>query len=105
MGASSYSEITLPEDFKQVGLIIDEYKKLNKDSGSFQEEGYVRELRKDVPTNKKNKGILAVTHNSDIFSCGKRASLEFDSIMDTIRYFENINIKLDRKILCGAPLV
>ena len=26
-------------------------------------------------------------------------SKEFDSIIDTIRYFENINIKLDRKIL------
>ena len=26
-------------------------------------------------------------------------SKEFDSIMDTIRYFENINITLDRKTL------
>jgi hypothetical protein len=39
---------------------------------------------------KKNKGILV---NNDTFS------KEFDSIMDTIRYFENISIKLDRKIL------
>ena len=39
---------------------------------------------------KKNKGILV---NNDTFS------KEFDSIMDTIRYFEKISIKLDRKIL------
>lgn len=82
-----YSEISLPEDFKQVGLIIDEYKKLNKDSTSFQEGATL--------VNKKNKGVLV---NNGAFS------KEFESIMDTVRYFENINIKLGacrlrRKIL------
>lgn len=74
-----YSEMSLPKDFIQVGLIIDEYKKLNKYSAPSEDK-----------VNKKNKGILV---NNGSFS------KEFNSIMDTIRYFENINIKLDRKTL------
>lgn len=79
-----YSEITLPEDFKQVGLIIDEYKKLNKDKDPNPLRGYEEKI------NKKNKSILV---NNDTFS------KQFNSIMDTIRYFENIDIILDRKTL------
>ena len=71
-----YSEISLPEDFEQVGLIIDKYKKLNKDSA--------------LSDDKVNERILV---KNGTFS------KEFDSIMDAVRYFENINIKLDRKFL------
>ena len=78
-----YSDKTLPNNFEQVGLIIDEYKKLKIDIDSLK-------------VNRKNKPILVKRENGFV-------EKEFESIMDTIRYFENLNIKLDRKTL-GARL-
>lgn len=74
-----YSENTLPDNFEEVGLIIDEYKKLkvNTDLDSLK-------------INKKNKPILVK---------GKNFEKEFESITDTIKYFDTLNIKLDRKSL------
>jgi len=75
-----YSNKVLPENFEEVGLIIDEYKKLKIDADSLK-------------VNKKNKPILVKGENS--FAVEK----EFESIMDTVKYFETLNIKLDRKTL------
>lgn len=72
-----YSDKVLPENFEEVGLIIDEYKKLKIDTDSLK-------------VNKKNKPILVK---------GENFEKEFESIMDTVKYFETLNIKLDRKTL------
>lgn len=72
-----YSDKFLPNDFKEVGLIIDEYKKFKLDSDSFK-------------VNKKNKPILVK---------GKNFEKRFESITNSIRYFETLDIKLDRKTL------
>jgi len=74
-----YSENTLPDNFEEVGLIIDEYKKfkVNTDLDSLK-------------INKKNKPILVK---------GENFEKEFESITDTIKYFDTLNIKLDRKSL------
>lgn len=79
-----YSENTLPDNFEEVGLIIDEYKKLkdNKD--------LVLSKVKLLKINKKNKPILVK---------GEYFEKEFKSIIDTIKYFDTLNIKLDRKSL------
>lgn len=75
-----YSDKALPDNFEQVGLIVDEYSscatKLKRSSVSA--------------LNKKNKAILVKKDNF-----AKR----FDSITDTIKYFNTLNIKLDRKSL------
>ena len=67
----------MPVYFEEVGLIIDEYKKLKVNSDSLR-------------VNKKNKRILVKGENFE-----KR----FESIIDSIRYFETLGIKLDRKTL------
>jgi hypothetical protein len=74
-----YSNKALPYNFEEVSLIIDEYKKLkvNTDLDSLN-------------FNKKNKPLLVK---------GKNIEKEFKSITETIRYFDTINIKLDRKTL------
>ena len=72
-----YSKKFMPVYFEEVGLIIDEYKKLKVNSNSLR-------------VNKKNKRILVKGENFE-----KR----FESIMDSIRYFETLGIKLDRKTL------
>ena len=74
-----YSKNALPDNFEEVGLIIDEYKKLkvNTDLDSLK-------------INKKNKPILVK---------GENFEKEFESITDTIKYFDTLNIKLDRKSL------
>ena len=72
-----YSDKALPDNFEEVGLIIDEYKKLKIDTESLK-------------VNRKNKPILIK---------GENFEKEFESIMDTIKYFDNLNIKLDRKTL------
>jgi hypothetical protein len=76
-----YSYNNLPNNFEEVGLIIDEYKKLKvvRDSDSL----YV---------NRKNKPILVKGHRENF-------EKEFESIKDTIKYFDSLNIKLDRKTL------
>lgn len=74
-----YSDKTLPNNFEEVGLIIDEYKKLKTEIDSLK-------------VNRKNKSILVKGENDFV-------EKEFESIMDTIKYFENLNIKLDRKTL------
>lgn len=73
------SEKALPDNFEEVGLIIDEYKKLkvNTDLGLLK-------------VNKKNKPISVK---------GENFEKEFESIIDTIKYFDTLNIKLDRKSL------
>jgi len=80
-----YSDKTLPDDFEAVGLIIDEYKKLKIDIDSLK-------------VNRKNKPILVkgATKQSTSPVDFER---EFESIMDTIKYFDTLNIKLDRKTL------
>lgn len=72
-----YSDIALPENFEQIGLIMEEHLKLkiNKDSSKV---------------NRKNKSVLVK---------GKDFEKDFGSITDTIKYFDTLNIKLDRKTL------
>ena len=72
-----YSDKTLPKNFDEVGLIIDEYKKLKVDTDS-------------LIINRKNKPISVKGENFD---------KKFESITDTIKYFDTLNIKLDRKTL------
>lgn len=72
-----YSDKYLPQNFKEVGLIIDEYKGLKIDTNSLK-------------INKKNKPIIVK---------GENFKKEFESIMNTIKYFDTLNIKLDRKTL------
>ena len=73
-----YLQNELPENFEEIGLIIDEYKK-SKLKMNFLEE-----------VNKKNKPVLVK---------GENFEKEFESITDTVKYFKNINIILDRKTL------
>jgi hypothetical protein len=72
-----YSDKDLPENFEEVGLILDEYKYIKRDSYTLK-------------VNRKNKPIIVKGVNLD---------LEFESITATIKYFENLNLKLDRKTL------
>lgn len=74
-----YSDNTKPDNFEEVGLIIDEYKKL-----------WNQELVIIPKVNKKNKRVLVK---------GPDFEKEFETITDTIKYFESIGIKLDRKYL------
>jgi len=74
-----YSDNTKPDNFEEVGLIIDEYKKL-----------WNHELVIIPKVNKKNKRVLVK---------GPDFEKEFETITDTIKYFESIDIKLDRKYL------
>lgn len=74
-----YSDNTKPDNFEEVGLIIDEYKKLGN-----------HELVIIPKVNKKNKRVLVK---------GPDFEKEFETITDTIKYFESIGIKLDRKYL------
>lgn len=74
-----YSDNALPDNFEEVGLIIDEYKKLKVDTDLDS-----------LKVNKKNKPILVK---------GENFEKEFESITDTIKYFDTLNIKLDRKSL------
>lgn len=74
-----YSIKALPYNFEELSLIIDEYKKLKVDTK-------INSLK----VNKKNKPLLVK---------GKNFEKEFKSIKDTIRYFDNIDVKLDRKTL------
>lgn len=77
-----YSENILPDNFSDIGLIINEYKKLklDPDSGALK-------------VNRKNKSIL-------VKNPGENFKENFESITDTIKYFAtHLNIKLDRKTL------
>jgi hypothetical protein len=71
-----YSDKSLPNDFEEVGFIIDEYK---------QSKGI-----NQVIENKKIKSVLVK---------GDNLNNVFNSITDTIKYFDSINVKLDRKTL------
>ena len=62
---------------KELGLIIDEHNNLIRDADLLK-------------FNKKNKPLLVIGDNFE---------KEFKSIIDTIKFFETINIKLDRKTL------
>nr|YP_010180078.1 hypothetical protein LI423_mgp10 [Saprochaete ingens]QUX32946.1 hypothetical protein [Saprochaete ingens] len=70
-----YSDNILPNDFKEIGHIIDEYKQ-SKD--------------KDLVMKNKKKPMLVKGDNFNIV---------FNSMTDTIKYFDSMNIKLDRKSL------
>lgn len=74
-----YSNKDLPHNFKEIGLIIDEYKKLKVDTSLDS-----------LKVNIKNKPVLVK---------GENFEKEFESITDTIKYFNSLNIKLDRKTL------
>jgi hypothetical protein len=75
----THSDNTLPDNFREVGLIIDEYKNLKGKSDS-----------EFLIANKKNKPLLAKKENFE---------KEFESIMDTVQYFKVLGISLDRKTL------
>jgi GIY-YIG catalytic domain-containing protein len=72
-----YSEKDLPNNFEEIGLIINEYKKFKED----------RNLDSLII---KKKPILVK---------GDKFEKEFESITNTINYFNSLNIKLDRKTL------
>jgi hypothetical protein len=74
-----YSDKDLPDNFEKIGLIIDEYKKIKEDTSLDS-----------IKVNIKNKPILVKGDNFEE---------EFESITDTINYFNSLNIKLDRKTL------
>ena len=71
-----YSNKNLPDNFEEIGLIMDEYKQTIAYS--------------DVDLAKKNKPVLVKSENYNN---------KFDSITSTIEYFDSINVKLDRKTL------
>jgi len=80
-----YSDKALPNNFEEVGLIIDEYKK----AGGILK--IVPQSSNDsLKVNKKNKHILVR---------GQNFEKEFESIMVTVKYFDTLNIKLNRKTL------
>lgn len=72
-----YNEKALPDNFEEIGLIIDEHKK-------YQDRSDLLIL------NKKNKPVLVKGNNFE---------KEFASITNTIEFFKAIKIKLDRKAL------
>jgi hypothetical protein len=76
-----YSIKALPYNFEDLSLIIDEYKKLKVDTKIDSDS---------LKINKKNKSLIVK---------GKNFEKEFKSIKDTIKYFDNIDIKLNRKTL------
>jgi hypothetical protein len=74
-----YSNKDFPHNFEEIGLIIDEYKKFKVDTSLDS-----------LKVNMKNKPIIVK---------GENFEKEFESITDTIKYFNSLNIKLDRKNL------
>lgn len=78
-----YSDKALPNNFEEVGLIIDEYKKA---------------AQKIVPQS-SNDSLKVNKKNKPIFVRGQNFEKEFESIMVTVKYFDTLNIKLDRKTL------
>lgn len=72
-----YSDKALPDNFEQVGLIIDEYLKFKTDNYS-------------IKVNRKNKPIIVIGENFE------RA---FESILSTVKYFYTLDIRLNRKTL------
>lgn len=100
-----YSNKVLPDNFEEVGLILDEYMKLKVDT----------ELDL-LKVNKKNKAILVFPVGlrptgkikmtprglgppGAILVKGESFEKEFESITDTIKFFNTLNVKLDRKAL------
>lgn len=83
-----YSDIALPDNFEQVGLIMEEHLKLAPLTTK-------RVINKDgiSKVNRKNKPVSV--KRGDLASAEK----DFESIRETIKYFETLNIKLDRKFL------
>lgn len=73
-----YSDIALPDNFEQVGLIMEEYLRLNINKVESSK------------VNRKNKSVSVK---------GADFERDFESITDTLNYFETLNIKLDRKTL------
>jgi hypothetical protein len=80
-----YSDKALPNNFEEVGLIIDEYKKAGVTLKIVQQSS-----NDSLKVNKKNKPILVR---------GQNFEKEFESIMGTVKYFDTLNIKLDRNTL------
>jgi hypothetical protein len=74
-----YSEKGLPYNFKEIGLVMKEYKNLK-----------TKQSMASIIANKKKKPIIVKSPNFE---------KEFVSITDTIKYFYNLNIILDRKTL------
>jgi len=70
-----YSDKFMP--MPEIELMIEEYKKLKVDLDT-------------VKINNKNKPLLVK---------GKNFEMEFDSILDTVKYFKGLGIDLDRKTL------
>ena len=80
-----YSDKALPNNFEEVGWIIDEYKK-----AAAAQKIVPQSSNDSLKVNKKNKPILVR---------GQNFEKEFESIMVTVKYFDALNIKLDRKTL------
>ena len=78
-GVCKYSDKILPNNFEEVGLIIDEYKKFKIVTDDLS-----------LKLSKKSKPILVK---------GENLEKEFESITDTVKYFKTLNIQLDRKTL------
>ena len=75
----------LPENLVEVGLIIKEYKKFKKESILSAKDNI-----NNIILNKKNKPLLVKNENFE---------KEFESILDTIKNFNDLGVKLDRKTL------
>ncbi len=79
-----YSDKVFLDNFEELGLIIDEYKKFRVDTDLDSLKVF-----------RKNKPILVKGDPAP----PAREEKEFKSITDTIKYFNTLNIKLDRKTL------
>lgn len=74
-----FSDKVLPDNFEEVGLIIDEYKNFNGAEGADS-----------LKVNRKNKPILVK---------GENFEKKFESSKAAIKYFESLGTRLDRKTL------
>jgi hypothetical protein len=80
-----YSDKALPNNFEEVGLIIDEYKKAG--------------VSLKIVSQSSNDSLKVHKRNKPILVRGQNFEKEFESIMVTVKYFDTLNIKLDRKTL------
>ena len=87
-----YSDKELPNNFKEIGLIIDEYSRSAPKLKS-------KEILALKYSNKKNKAILVKKVNLSSNENTVEEYKEFNSIVETILYFKNLGINLDRKTL------
>jgi hypothetical protein len=73
-----YSDKAVPNNFEEVGLNIDDYKKAGVKNSTEKQKWFIKSK-----LNKQNKPILVRGHKFE---------KEFESIMVTVKYFDNLNI-------------